>query len=90
MFQRRRGKSPLSHPVPRQHLYQSHPKQDACTKGIQRSNGYDRGWIVAVEMIQHADADGHTDGGDESKRDCHERFVSESRKSQLCDAAAEG
>lgn len=55
------------HPVGSPHLDDADPDEDAGGEGIESANGDEGGPVVAVEILQDTDADGHADGGDEGE-----------------------
>ena len=55
------------HPVTSPHLDDTDPDEDTGGDSIQGTDGKEGGPVVAVEGVQNADADSHTDGGDEGK-----------------------
>lgn len=52
----------------RPHLDNTNPHKDTRRQSVKRANGNDGGRVVAVEVLQNANSDGHTDGRDEGKR----------------------
>lgn len=55
------------HPVFRPHLNNANPDKNTSRQGIQSSDGDDGARIVAIEIREDTNADGHTDWGDESE-----------------------
>ena len=80
-------------PIPYQHPHDTRVEQDPCRQRIQRRDRDDRGWVVAVEGAQHAEADGHTERGDEGKGERQEEFGREQPRGlrgQAGDTGAQG
>ena len=63
------GRVPVAarHPVAGPHLHDADPDEDAGRDGVEGADGDERRPVVAVELAQDADADGHADGGDEGE-----------------------
>jgi len=80
------------HPVPCQHLHDTHPRQYTRRQRIKRSNRNDCTWVVTVELVEHADTDSHADGRDERKDAGHDEFLERgcSCFGELGDAGSEG
>ncbi len=70
----RRPRQITIHPVARQHIDDTDPEQDARAERVERADGDNRRRIVAVELVEHAEADGHADGRDERKGKPHEQL----------------
>ena len=64
-------------PVLCEHLDEADPDEDAGAEGVERANGGDGGRVVAVEAVEHADADGHAERGDERVWQGEEEFAGE-------------
>lgn len=55
------------HPVLGPHLYDTDPDKNTSGHRVESADGNDGAAVIAVEMLQHANANGHADGGDERK-----------------------
>ena len=56
-----------SHPVCSPHLDKTNPHEDTRRDSVERTDGDKGGLIVAVELLQNTDANGHSDRSDEGK-----------------------
>lgn len=63
------------HPVSRQHLYDPDPCKDTSRKRIERSDSNEGAGVTAVEVIENANTNGHTNGRDERKDTGHDELV---------------
>lgn len=65
------------HPVLGQHLNHPNPGEDTGGEGIQGADSDQRRGVVSVELFEDADANSHTDGGDERKDAAHNGLLEE-------------
>lgn len=63
------------HPVPCQHLHNTNPGENTSGKRIERSDSDNSAGVVAVELVEHANANSHTDGCDERKGTGHDELL---------------
>lgn len=55
-------------PVFSPHLDDANPHKDTCGQSIQSSDGDDGVTVIAIEIRENTNTDGHTDRSDESER----------------------
>lgn len=65
------------HPVLRPHLDDADPDENTTRDGVEDRNGEDGVGIVAVELVDDTDADGHAEGRDESESAGQDALLSE-------------
>lgn len=69
------GQLAAEHPVPGPHLHDAYPDQDAGGKRVEGADGPQGGRVIAVERVEHADADRHADRGRDSECERHEELL---------------
>lgn len=62
-------------PVPRPHFDEADPEQDAGRQCVERADGDEGGGVLAVEVLEDADADGHADGRRDAEDGRHEQLL---------------
>jgi hypothetical protein len=63
------------HPVSCQHLHNTNPCQDTSGERVKRANCDNGARVIAIELLQHTNANGHTGRCDERKRTCHNALL---------------
>jgi len=79
-------------PIPRQHLHNTHPRQDTRRQRIKRSNRNDSTRIIPIELLKYADTNGHADWGDEHENTTHDALLQrrDCDAREACNTGAEG